>query len=206
MAITPGSQYYSAAEAILSGLNAPKTAAGVNLLVAWMGLEQGWNASFQCHNPMNTTWKMPGSKSINSVGVQCYASWSQGAQATINTLTQGSPSYMTLVNAIKNGDAGQFFSQSGRQELSVWSGGSSTYANTIYQIYTELAPVPANVLTTSSATATSASSLLGNLSSLFGLDQFDSSTIKTPQQALGLALTGAVILGLLWAGGDDIGL
>ncbi|POB11436.1 hypothetical protein [Sulfobacillus sp. hq2] len=205
MSITPSPAYYTAAKAILNGLNATPTATNINLLVAWMGLENGWNATFQCHNPMNTTWKMPGSKAINNVGVQCYPDWATGAQATINTLTQTSPSYGTLVAALRNGDAGQFFSQEGRQELSVWSGGSPSYASTIEQIYHELAPVPASELQASAASGLSLSNGLSELANLFDLKDFAPGKITTTKQAVGLAVMGGIILALLWEGGDNIG-
>ncbi|WP_020374107.1 hypothetical protein [Sulfobacillus thermosulfidooxidans] len=202
MSINAPAIYYEAANKILTGLGAPVTASNLNLLVAWMGLENGWNSSLSCHNPFNTTWKLNGSKTVNAKGVQCYPDWATGVQATINTLTQQSPSYATLVNALKNGDPNQFFSEAGRQELSVWSGGTPGYASTIHQIYTELGTPPASAMQSALAT----NSITQDLANFFNLKEFPLNNVKTVKQALGLAVIAGVVLALIWAGGDDLGL
>lgn len=209
MAISAPNNYYSSAAAILNALNAPRTASNLNLLVAWMGMEHGWQADLsQCNNPFNTTWDMPGATNMNSVGVKCYPNASVGAQATVNTLTQGSPSYMTLVNALKNGNPNQFFSAQGKAELNTWSGGSNSYASTIQQIFSELDNPPASVMQSTAVQSSggAGANVVNTLSNLFGLSQFDTGSITTIKQAAGIAVIGALILVMLWEGGEDLGL
>ena len=79
---------------LLSGLGAPLTGNNLSNLISWMSYEggiagnmtnSGNNASY---NPLDTTLTMPGSTSINSVGVQAYSDLKSGEQATISTLKQ----------------------------------------------------------------------------------------------------------------------
>jgi len=58
-------------------------------LVAWMLAEGGWWANSALYNPLNTTLRVPGSRPINSVGVQAYTSLSGGLAATVATLRNG---------------------------------------------------------------------------------------------------------------------
>jgi hypothetical protein len=61
-------------------------------LMAWVAAEGGpslddsWNPKQARFNPLNTTLRMPGSTSFNSVGVQNYVSFDQGLDATVKTL------------------------------------------------------------------------------------------------------------------------
>lgn len=58
-------------------------------------------------NPLNTTLRMDGSKSMNKVGVQSYTSMEQGISATIATLTGKSADargYTGIIDALKTGD------------------------------------------------------------------------------------------------------
>lgn len=72
----------------------------VNALVHWAQMEGGhWNNA-ATYNPLNTTYREPGSHSINSVGVQAYTSWNQGIAATANTLS----SYSGILAALRVGD------------------------------------------------------------------------------------------------------
>lgn len=63
-------------------------------LVAWMAAEggSGDNPPPQARwNPLNTTWRLPGSTDFNWVGVQNYPTETDGLDATLRTLRQTEP-------------------------------------------------------------------------------------------------------------------
>jgi peptidoglycan hydrolase CwlO-like protein len=64
------------------------------VIVAWEANE-GTSASW---NPLDTTLKMPGSTTYNSVGVQNYRSEAQGLQATMNTLHETGLGYAAILS------------------------------------------------------------------------------------------------------------
>ena len=70
---------------LLNRLGMPVTSENVKALAAWAQAE-GTKAGF---NPLATTQSMPGASSFNSVGVKNYASYTDGLQATVQTLTNG---------------------------------------------------------------------------------------------------------------------
>lgn len=89
--------------AILKGLSINQTNDNISAIIAWENAEGGnWNntATF---NPLNTTQRMPGSTSMNGVGVQAYTSWDEGIQATIKTLLNGN--YGNIISAMNGGSA-----------------------------------------------------------------------------------------------------
>jgi murein DD-endopeptidase MepM/ murein hydrolase activator NlpD len=94
------------ATSLLAGLGAPTTEANVKALTTWMRFEGGhWKNSAK-YNPLNTTLTVPGSTSMNSVGVKAYANWNEGLQATISTLTGAKADargYTAIVNALRSG-------------------------------------------------------------------------------------------------------
>jgi hypothetical protein len=94
------------ANSLIKGLGATATPGAVDALTTWMRFEGGhWNNS-AAYNPLNTTLNMPGSHSINKVGVDAYTNWDQGLEATIKTLTgpnANSRGYSAIVSAIKSG-------------------------------------------------------------------------------------------------------
>jgi peptidoglycan hydrolase CwlO-like protein len=93
------------AKALLKSLGAPVTTPSLAALVAWEMAEGGhWNNSAH-YNPLNTTWKMPGATSMNSVGVKAYVSWEQGFKATLRTLHNGF--YGGILAALRAGDDAQ---------------------------------------------------------------------------------------------------
>jgi len=81
------------AKALLNGLNAPINDNNIQAIIAWEALEGGHYSNDARYNPLNTTWKMPGSKNFNNlgngVGVQSYVSWDQGLDATLKTIKMG---------------------------------------------------------------------------------------------------------------------
>lgn len=139
---TPSQTYYSAAARILAALGAVATPANLDLLVAWQVEEHGWESALSCHNPLNTTWRMPGSTDYNSDGVQCYPNWSSGISATVQTLTQANPSYSALVEALRHSSYYEFFQGDGYDQLVTWSGGDTSYPGRIAAIYLQLPAVP----------------------------------------------------------------
>jgi murein DD-endopeptidase MepM/ murein hydrolase activator NlpD len=94
------------ATSLLVGLGAPTTEGNVKALTTWMRFEGGhWKNSAK-YNPLNTTLTVPGSTSMNSVGVKAYANWNEGLQATISTLTGSKADargYTAIVNALRSG-------------------------------------------------------------------------------------------------------
>jgi len=93
------------AKALLKALGAPLSTPNLAAVVAWEMAEGGhWNNSAH-YNPLNTTWTMPGSTSMNSVGVKAYVSWEQGFAATLKTLHNGY--YDGILRALRRGDDAQ---------------------------------------------------------------------------------------------------
>jgi hypothetical protein len=74
---------------LLGRLGAPACSENVTALVTWQAAE----STAARFNPLATTHEMPGSTSMNSVGVRNYASLGQGLDATVETLQNGSPTY-----------------------------------------------------------------------------------------------------------------
>ena len=58
-------------------------------IMKWANAEGGnWHNAAR-FNPLNTTQRMPGSQSMNSVGVQSYLTWAAGIAATARTINNG---------------------------------------------------------------------------------------------------------------------
>jgi len=94
MASYPGWQ-----QALLRIIGAPATKQNIRFLDAWQRSEGG-SARF---NPLNTTFRVGGAGTYNSVGVKNYASPQQGAMATARTLLNGR--YGGLVAGLRSGSA-----------------------------------------------------------------------------------------------------
>lgn len=154
--INPSATFYDWAVKLLTALGATPSGPGINALVAWMGFEHGWTWTGAGNNPMNTTMGGYGGTSMNAVGVKNYPSQAEGLAATVATLTQQSPSYGVLVAALKSGNPSAFWSQAGRQQLATW-GGSASYADSVYTVYTDLQPVPSQYLAAHTTTGSGAS-------------------------------------------------
>jgi hypothetical protein len=87
-----------------AGLRA--TPDNIKAITTWEQYEGGhWKNSAK-YNPLNTTWREPGSKSINSVGVQSYTSWDLGYAASVSTLLENGPlhTYEAIIGALRLGD------------------------------------------------------------------------------------------------------
>lgn len=91
------------AKALLRRLGLPVTDNNVAALVAFQAQEGGHMHNAAAFNPMNTTWKMPGSSTgsglAKNIGVQAYASWDQGIEATAKTLSNGL--YNDILNSLR---------------------------------------------------------------------------------------------------------
>jgi len=103
----------------LRALRAPPTKANLAFLAKWQPWEGGATNNSARFNYFNTTQRMPGSRSINSVGVQSYGSLAQGAQAFAKTLL-GMSNYSGLVNELR---AGKGVGSGATAALSTWVSG-----------------------------------------------------------------------------------
>jgi hypothetical protein len=81
---------------LLENLGAPITDENMKFMYAWRQAEGKGGR----YNPFNTTWKLPNSTTMNSVGVRNYASLEDGLVATVKTLKNGR--YDCIVNGLKN--------------------------------------------------------------------------------------------------------
>lgn len=96
------------ASTLLQRLGAPVTESSLAALTTWMAHEGGHWKNSANYNPLNTTLTLPGSESMNSVGVKRYGSWEQGYEATISTLTgnkAGERGYSAIVEALRSGSS-----------------------------------------------------------------------------------------------------
>lgn len=110
------------AEDVLDGIGAPHTSGNIAFLQAWQRAEGGSSNNNAAYNPLCTTQWMPGSISINGVGVKAYISWQQGLEATIKTLLNGH--YPAIVAALRAGGMGKNFkpTEAFAKQLETWSG------------------------------------------------------------------------------------
>lgn len=94
---------------LLSKINAPINDSNIAAMTTWMKFEgggggkaTGLGVNSAMFNPLNTTLRTSGSTgSMNSVGVQRYASYDAGLSATVQTLQNGR--YSNILAALKQG-------------------------------------------------------------------------------------------------------
>lgn len=94
---------------LLTRLNAPITDSNIAAMTTWMKFEgggggkaTGLGVNSAMFNPLNTTLRTSGSTgSMNSVGVQKYASYDAGLAATVQTLNNGR--YNDIIAALRQG-------------------------------------------------------------------------------------------------------
>lgn len=89
----------------LSGIGAPTSPANMNAIGIWAQAEGGWINNDAAFNPLDTTYKLSNSSSMNSSGVQAYANMNQGVHAAIATLLGNQADqrgYTRIVNALRN--------------------------------------------------------------------------------------------------------
>lgn len=84
---------------ILKQLGAPVTDENMKFLYAWRQSE----GRLGLNNPFNTTYRMPGAKTVNSHGVKSYKTIEDGIKATVRSLKSERYDYSCIVNGlIKN--------------------------------------------------------------------------------------------------------
>lgn len=93
------------AKTLLQALRMPVTTDNLAAIIAWEMAEGGHWYNSAHFNPLNTTWRMPGATSMNSVGVKAYLSWAQGLAATVNTFHNGL--YEGILAALRAGNDAQ---------------------------------------------------------------------------------------------------
>jgi hypothetical protein len=94
---------------LLTRINAPITDSNIAAMTTWMkfeggggGKSTGLGVNSAMFNPLNTTLRTSGSTgSMNSVGVQKYASYDAGLSATVQTLNNGR--YNSILAALRQG-------------------------------------------------------------------------------------------------------
>ena len=91
----PDIEFY---QALLTRLGAPITNENLTFLYAWRQSE----GKLGNYNPFNTTYKEPGSVSVNSVDVQSYLTEQDGLNATVSSLTSSKYDYSCIVNGLRN--------------------------------------------------------------------------------------------------------
>lgn len=151
---------------IIGQIGGPTSGAGytsdLDFLLGWYNQEGGnWHNNATA-NPLNTTLNLPGSQSINSVGVKAYQNWAQGNQATEQTLA----GYPAIDAALKAGNASQEdLSGLFGPELKTWSTGSPSGAGGYSSV--GLGSVPGGALSGGApgTIGSSASAIAGTLGS-----------------------------------------
>ncbi len=81
------------------------TACNIGAIESWERAEGGNWENTASFNPLNTTLRMAGSRTVNYDGVQAYTSWRQGLTATVATLRNGD--YGGILAALAAGDDAQ---------------------------------------------------------------------------------------------------
>lgn len=120
------------AQDLLEMMGWPDTKVNQMSIVNWEAAEGGATNNTATWNPISTTQREPGSKSINSVGVQAYPSMSEGLAATVTTLQNGmypgiAKSFMSPSNSIGQNEAAIVASPwgTGKGLLSMPTGGQA---------------------------------------------------------------------------------
>jgi hypothetical protein len=90
------------ARSLLAAGGWPETSCNLGAVVAW---ERAEGSTPAWHNLLDTTLREPGSRPVNSVGVQAYPSVQAGLAATVATL-RGGP-YGPILAALAAGDSAQ---------------------------------------------------------------------------------------------------
>ena len=93
------------AHALLRADGLPRTGCNIAAITAWERAEGGHWHNTARYNPLDTEQQEPGSRSMNSVGVQAYTSWKQGLRATVTTLNNGN--YGAVLSALQSGSNAQ---------------------------------------------------------------------------------------------------
>jgi hypothetical protein len=122
------------ANALMNALGEPDSSSNVSAVLAWEDAEGGNWLNTAEFNPLNTTYVLDGSYSINSIGVQSYSSWDVGVTATVDTLKNGS--YGGILSALHAGNNADAVANA--VAASPW--GTSPFTDLIGQSYDPPAP------------------------------------------------------------------
>lgn len=125
----------------------------VNFLIGWSIEESGHKLdTMAVCNLLNTTQELDGSTQFNSAKVQNYKNYTDGVQATVETLSNGD--YPNLVHALVTNDIASLetaMTSAIQGELSVWVSGKASPIDTTYI---------ANVLSLAQNTGTASNDIL----------------------------------------------
>ena len=133
------------AVAVLSNLNAPSSPTNLATLLGWTAQEKTglhpappigpW--AIQWNNPLNTTQPWPGAIDATPGGVKQYLTLSDGAGATVATLTNGR--YPAIVANLKASLPASWWTGAARTELDTWGTG---------QVWLDFVPLTGDVMAT----------------------------------------------------------
>jgi hypothetical protein len=134
------------AKSLLNKLSINSSPQAIADVAMWEGLEGGNWQNTAKYNPLNTSYQMSGSTNFNTgkpgSGVQAYASWQQGIDASVGTLTGKDATargYTAIINSLKSGASKEDFLKvlqasnwdAGKYKGGAASSSSSSSANTI---------------------------------------------------------------------------
>jgi len=119
------------ATAVMTGIGASATPTNLANLLGWTAQEKtglhpapplgAW--AIQWNNPLNTTQPWPGAVNVNPVGVKQYRTLSDGAAATVVTLTNGN--YPDIIAAFRDSRPAPWWGAAPRSQLDKWGTGST---------------------------------------------------------------------------------
>ena len=125
-----GSDIRRWATSFLAEIGAPITDDNLKAIGMWAQREGGWSQNSAAYNPLNTTLPLPGSWSMNDVGVKGYRTFEEGIRATVATLEGNRADqrgYTAILNALR-GNAG-VVSVLSAVNASAWRAGESAASN-----------------------------------------------------------------------------
>jgi hypothetical protein len=112
---------------VLQGLAAPDSGPNRDLLATWARFESPASDLMRWNNPLNTTWKMPGSRNSGAQpgnnDVQIYSSVAMGITATVQTMQNGR--YPAIVQGLRFSEPASWFQANAAAEFSTWGTGPS---------------------------------------------------------------------------------
>jgi hypothetical protein len=119
------------AVAVLSNVTAPGSPTNLATLLGWTAQEKTglhpappigpW--AIQWSNPLNTTQPWPGAIDVNSAGVKQYRNLTDGAGATVATLTNGL--YPDIIASLQQSRPASWWESAARSQLDKWGTGST---------------------------------------------------------------------------------
>lgn len=116
---------------VLSGIIAPQSAPNRDLLATWARFESPASDLMRWNNPLNTTWKLPGSRNSGAQpgpnDVQIYSSVGMGITATVQTLQNGR--YPAIVQGLRASEPAGWFQSNAAGEFVTWGTGSAFLAS-----------------------------------------------------------------------------